>query len=68
MTYDEFKAAWVGALRESGLPLLSAHDGVETLDVRSLSLAFHARGLCNRRIQRPPMFDHARRSCSSGTV
>jgi hypothetical protein len=40
MTYQEFKAAWVGALRESGLPLLSANDGVETLDVRSLSRTF----------------------------
>ena len=38
MTYDEFKQAWIAARRESGLPLLSAHEGKEALDLR-----FHAR-------------------------
>lgn len=35
MTYEEFVQAWIAARRESGLPLLSAHEGNETLDLRS---------------------------------
>ena len=40
MTYEEFMQAWVLARKESGLPLLGAHEGKETLDTRSLSRTF----------------------------
>ncbi len=40
MTYEEFAQGWVLARRESGMPLLSAHEGKETLDLRSLSRTF----------------------------
>ena len=40
VTYDEFKHAWILARQESGLPLLSAYEGDETLDPRSLSRTF----------------------------
>ena len=40
MTYHEFMQAWIRARRESGMPLLSAHEGKETLDTRSLSRTF----------------------------
>ena len=40
MTYDEFVQAWVQARKESGLLLLGAHEGKETLDTRSLSRTF----------------------------
>lgn len=40
MTYEEFKQAWIAARRESGLPLASAHEGEETLELRSLDRIF----------------------------
>lgn len=40
MTYDEFKQAWISARRESGLRLMSAFEGDESLDFRSLSRSF----------------------------
>jgi hypothetical protein len=42
VTYDEFKQAWGGALRDSGLPILSAHEGKETLDLRALDRSFES--------------------------
>ena len=42
MTYDEFKQTWGRALRDSGLPILSAHDGKETLDLRSMDRRFES--------------------------
>lgn len=35
MTYDEFKKAWVSALRESGLSIMSLEPIEETLDLRT---------------------------------
>jgi hypothetical protein len=40
VTYDEFQHAWILARQESGLPLLSAYEGDEMLDPRSLSRTF----------------------------
>lgn len=40
MNYDEFRKAWGRALRESGLPLLSAREGDATLDLRSMDRTF----------------------------
>jgi hypothetical protein len=42
LTYDEFKQTWGRALRDSGLPILSAHEGKETLDLRSMDRAFES--------------------------
>lgn len=36
MTYEEFKKAWVWALRESALPVLGAEHVQETLDLRTM--------------------------------
>src|SRR4051794_8261680 len=35
MTYDEFKAAWLSALRESGLSIMGVRPIEETLDLRT---------------------------------
>jgi hypothetical protein len=40
VTYEEFEHAWISARRESGLRLMSAHEGNESLDLRSLSRTF----------------------------
>jgi hypothetical protein len=40
VTYDEFRQAWIAARRESELPLLSAHEGEESLDLGSLARTF----------------------------
>jgi hypothetical protein len=42
VTYDEFKQTWGLALRDSGLPILSAHEGKETLDLRSMDRGFES--------------------------
>ncbi len=42
MTYEEFKQAWIYALRESGLPRMSAHEGTETLNLRHLDRRFES--------------------------
>jgi len=34
VTYDEFKQAWIGALRESGLPVIGVEPIKESLDLR----------------------------------
>lgn len=43
MTYDEFKQAWGHALRDSRLPIASAHEGTETMDLRSMDRRFESR-------------------------
>jgi hypothetical protein len=40
VTYDEFKQAWIQARRDSGLGLLSAFEGMETLGLRSMARTF----------------------------
>ena len=43
MTYDEFRRAWSHALRDSSLPNASAHEGKETMDLRSMDRTFESR-------------------------
>jgi hypothetical protein len=40
VTYEEFVQAWISARRESGLRLMSVHEGNETIDPRSLTRTF----------------------------
>ena len=42
MTYEEFKQAWGHARRDSGVPILSAHEGKETMDLRSMDRSFES--------------------------